>query len=360
MTKLKCSIIILLSLLTACGESQETIKPAVEDMTESVYASLTIEPEDMYDVYTTISGIIDSIAVSEGDTVHKGQLIALISSDISHLNTENAKLNLELAKKRYTGDANLLEKLEDQISANNDQLQLDSINYFRQKRLMEKNVGSKIELQTKKLKYDISKSNRDMLQKEYEQLQIQLKNQLKQSQNSLSLAKVSLDDYMIRADIDGSVYSIMKEKGEIISPQTPIAKIGRSNSFLIVMRIDEVDIARVALGQKIVVSLDAYKGQTFSGKVSKIYPLKDDRTQTFKVEAIFDIAPERLYAGLSGEANIIISKKKNVLTIPLEYLTDDQKVLTDTGRVAVELGVRNIDKVEIISGINKTTEIKKP
>lgn len=348
------------TILISCSQNKDTIKPKLEDMTESVYASVTIEPEDMYDVYTTATGIIDSFAVSEGDTVKKNQLIAVITADISKLNKENAQLNLKLAQNQYTGQSNLLEKLQDQIKANNDQLELDSINYYRQVRLMEKNVGSKADLQAKKLKFELSKSNRDMLEKEYEQTKIQLRTNYAQSKNAVQQAITNLNDYMIRSDINGTVYSLLKEKGELITPQIPIAKIGQSDSFLIVMKIDEVDIARVELGQEVIVSLDAYKGQTFEGKVSKIYPLKDDRTQTFKIEAMFVNPPKALYAGLSGEASIIISHRKNVMTIPLEYLTADKKVLTDDGEKSVKLGLKNIDKVEIISGIDTSTKIKKP
>lgn len=352
--------IIALIFLVSCSEEQDYIQPTIEDMTESVYASVSIVPKDMYDVYTVATGIIDSIAVTEGDTVKKGQLIAIISSDATQVNKENAMLNLNLAKERLKGKANILEKLQEQIEASSNQLELDSINYFRQLRLMEQNVGSKIDLQVKKLKYELSKSNRNILLKEYQQSKIELSNGFKQSKNLLELAKSNLGDYLIKSDIDGTLYSLLKEKGELISPQTPIAQIGRTGDFLIEMRIDEVDIAKIDLGQKVIITLDSYKRKTFSGYVSKIYPIKDERTQTFKVEAIFDEAPEKLYAGLSGEANVIISTKKNVMTIPLGYLTADNQVITENGKKSVKIGLQNMDKVEIISGIDSTTKIEKP
>ena len=106
--------------------------------------------------------------------------------------------------------------------------------------------------------------------------------------------------------------------------------------------------------------MDAYKDVVFKAKVSKIYPKKDERNQTFLVEALFNKPPEILYPGLSGEANIVISKKANVLTIPIAYLTSDNKVKTDDGLVFVKTGLQNMDYVEILSGISKETYIYKP
>ena len=93
--------------------------------------------------------------------------------------------------------------------------------------------------------------------------------------------------------------------------------------------------------------------------MSKIYPKKDERNQTFTVEAVFVSQPEILYPGLSGEANIIIAKKEKVLTIPKSYLLDDNKVKTDEGYVTVKTGLQNMDYIEILSGISKDTYIYK-
>jgi len=78
------------------------------------------------------------------------------------------------------------------------------------------------------------------------------------------------------------------------------------------------------------------------------------------VEAFFDIAPEKLYPGLSGEANIIIATKENSLIIPKEYLIDNNKVKTDDGIVSITTGLQDLGFVEIIDGITKDTYIYKP
>ena len=140
----------------------------------------------------------------------------------------------------------------------------------------------------------------------------------------------------------------------------PLASIGSETDFIIEMLVDEVDIVRISKNQKVIISLDAYKGEVFTGKVSKIYPKKDERNQTFLVEALFDELPKTLYPGLSGEANIIIANRKDVLTIPKEYLNEDNKVKTDEGDLTIEIGLQNMDFVEVLSGITEETNIYKP
>lgn len=352
---------IMLITLISCGKEEESVKPVVQNLTESVYASVTVQPEELYDVYASASGIISKIYLSEGDTIAKDQLLAEVSSDLSKLNKENAQLNFELARKKYKGDANILDRLKDELEANQDQLTQDSINYARQKRLMEKGVGASAELEAKKLKYDLSKKQRSILQKQYEQTEIELRNNYKQSANAVKKAMTNLSDFSIRSKLDGKIFSLLKEEGELITQQTPIASIGLRNSFIIEMRIDEVDIASILIDQKVIITLDAYKGKTFEAKITKIYPVKDDRTQTFKVEARFINPPESLYAGLSGEANIVISQKENVMTIPLEYLLEGSKVVTEDGEIEVKTGMRNIERVEIESPrIDSNTKIIKP
>lgn len=352
---------IILITLISCGKEEESVKPIVQNLTESVYASVTLQPEEMYEVYASASGIISKIYLREGDTIAKGQILAEVTSDLSKLNKENAQLNMELARKKYKGDANILDRLKDEIEANQDQLSQDSINYVRQKRLMDKGVGASADLESRKLKYDLTKKQRTILLKQYEQTAIELKSNYQQSENAVEKAMSNLSDFSIRSYIDGMVYAMMKEEGELITQQSPIATIGLRNSFIIEMRIDEVDIASVLLEQKVIISLDAYKGKTFDAIITKIYPVKDDRTQTFKVEARFVNPPTALYAGLSGEANIVISQKDKVMTIPLEYLTESGKVITEDGEIEVKTGMRNIERVEIESSkINTNTKIIKP
>jgi len=140
----------------------------------------------------------------------------------------------------------------------------------------------------------------------------------------------------------------------------PLAAIGSSDAFVIEMLVDEVDIVKLKIGYKALVTLDAYNSQVFEAVVSKIYPRKDERSQTFKVEAIFKNPPEVLYPGLAGEGNIIVAQKEDALTIPKEYLIENNKVRTEEGIIEISLGLQNLERAEVLSGLDADTYILKP
>ncbi|NNF02035.1 MAG: HlyD family efflux transporter periplasmic adaptor subunit [Bacteroidia bacterium] len=358
---IRTSILLLLLLqLFSCTSNDEKITPTIGNMSESVYASVTILPQDLYDVYTAAPGIIDQILVEEGDSVKLGQVLATVTTNDPKLNIENAELNLELAKQNYKGRATILSSIEKEIQTSKDQYSLDSSNYFRQKKLWQQNVGSEFELKNKKLKYEVSANNLEILKKKLRQTSFELENIYKQAQNSLKKAQSNLNDHIISSRIDGKIYSILKHEGEVIALQEPLAKIGKSNSFIIEMQVDEIDIPKVSIGQVAIISLDAYENKVFEAAITKVLPLKNERTQTFQVEGKFTEVPPVLYAGLSGEANIILSEKKNTMSIPIRFLIDGNKVKTEKGIVNVETGMRNLENVEIISGIDSLTTIIKP
>lgn len=79
------------------------------------------------------------------------------------------------------------------------------------------------------------------------------------------------------------------------------------------------------------------------------------------MEAEFTTGPEILYPNLSVEANIILQTRKEVLSIPLSYLLDGRYVLVSPNdRQEVETGIRDLKRVEILSGIDSATVIYKP
>lgn len=352
---------IAIFVLHSCQESVETTKPEYRDMIISVYASLLVVPEDNHKVYAEVSGLIREILVGEGDAVRKSQVIARIEANQDSYNFETASLQEQLAEENLKGPASQLDVLENEIQALKVQLANDSVQYYRQEKLWKQNIGSRNEYENRKLKYELTLENLSALRKKYSSLQQELENIYKQSKVRLSQAQSQLEDYDIKADIDGRIYSIYKEEGELLSRQEAFCEIGKAEDFIIEMTVDEVDITSINIGQLVLMDLEAYPDSIFRARVTKIYPTKNIRTQSFKIEAQFEESPSRLYSGLSGEANIITDTKNRVLTIPLEYLTQDNHVLNQQGhKLLLELGERNMDRVEILGGIDSSMLIRKP
>lgn len=347
-------------IILSCSDKQDGILPAERNLTESVYSSVTIQPDSLYKVFSSVSGILEFNFVDEGAIVLKGDQLVQITNNTPKLNTQNAKLVLDLAKENYNGSAAIIGSIEDEITAAKLKYKNDSINYFRQKNLWDQNIGSKVQYDTKKLNYELASNQLNLLENKLTRTKNELLTAVKQAQNNYRTASINTKDFTIRSKINGKVYAIYKELGEIVTSMEALASIGSSSDFTIEMLVDEVDIVRISKGQNTFITLDAYIGKIFKGKIFKIYPKKDERNQTFKVEAVFENPPDVLYPGLSGEANIIIVKKENVLTIPKAYLIDDNKVKTDEGLTTITTGLQSMEYIEVLSGITKGTYIYKP
>lgn len=351
---------LLLLLIVSCGEQREKIFPKKVTLTESVYASVTVQPDSLYQVYAAVAGILENNLVEEGDTVQKGTPLLQIINNTPKLNTENAKLALQLARENYNGSSAILRSLEDEIQAATLTFQNDSINYFRQQRLWEQNIGSKVEYDNRKLAYQLSRNSLNLLKNSYARTKNELHTQVQQATNNVKTSQIATEDFTVISKINGKVYALFKNQGEIVTTMEPLASVGSDDTFIIELLVDEVDIVKLSTDQKVLVTLDAFQDRIFEAKVYKIYPRKDERSQTFKVEALFENPPTKLYPGLAGEGNIIIAKKEEVLAIPKAYLIQGNQVRTEDGLVSVKIGLQNLDQVEILEGIDSNTSILKP
>jgi multidrug resistance efflux pump len=347
-------------LLLTCSDNTNKILPVERSLTESVYSSATVQPDSLYQVYAIVAGIIENNLVEEGSLVSEGQSLIQIINNTPELNTQNAKYALELAKENYNGSATILESIEDEMASARLKYKNDSTNYFRQRNLWKQQIGSKAEYDTKKLNYELSQNNLKLLESKYKRTKNELLNAVKQAQNNYKTSLITTKDYTVNSKINGKVYALYKEPGEIVNTMEPLAAIGSKRNFIIELLVDEVDIVKISLGQDVLITLDAYKNQVFKGKTSMIYPQKDERNQTFLVEAVFEKPPNVLYPGLSGEANIIIAKKEHVLTIPKSYVIDGSMVKTDEGLTPITTGLENMEFIEVLSGINKDTYLYNP
>jgi multidrug resistance efflux pump len=359
-------IIILISILTAitfsCSNKDSgEIKPIKGTITESVYASGIIKAEDQYTVLSSVSGVLQNTKVVVGQSITIGQPLFQIDSDKASLTTENARLAYQLSQEnsRYIQDK--ISEMETKVQTAKDKLALDQSVYNRNKNIKQYNVISEVEYEKVELAYKNSKSNYESALKQLSQLKIQLQNDQSRNNNNLKISEKSQGDYSIKSAFTGTLFDILVKDGTLITPQTPLAIIGKKNAYLLELDIDENDMVRVTIGQKVVVTLDSYKGKVFEAIVDKIYPIMNERSRTFKIEAHFVDAPTKLYPNLTAEANIIIQIKKEVLTIPKSYLLDENFVLVNKDeKRKVKIGLSDYQNVEILEGLQANESIYRP
>lgn len=346
-------------LLGACKSKQEKIHPVVQTITESVYASGTVKSRDQYQVFPTVNGLVQQIMVTEGDLVRKGDPIMRLSNEAVRLSRENAQLAAEYSS--VGANSARLNELRINIDLARTRMQTDSALLGRQRNLWAQEIGTRNELDGRELAYKNSVTAYKAAILRYNDLQRQVEFGARQSLKNLQISNVQSGDYIIRSEAAGRVYSVLKEVGEMAGPQSPVAVIGAAGSFMIELQVDEYDIAKLRPGQKVVVSMDSYKGQVFEAVVEKINPLMNERSRSFTVDAAFTTRPPELYPNLTVEANVVIRVKQNALTIPRNYLIDDTYVLTNQNeKKKVVTGLKDYQRVEVVGGLTKDDVIQKP
>lgn len=351
----------LLLVMSSCSKKEEGIKPTFGTITESVYANGIIKAEDQYTVYSTVTGVLKKINVIAGQKVNIDQSLFEIESEKALLNTENARLAYQLSQEssRYIQDK--IAEMEMKVQSERDKLALDESVYNRYKNIKQYNVISEVEYDKIVLAYKNSTSNYELANKQLSQLKTQLKNDQNQKNVNLKINQKSENDYNIKSAFTGELFDVLVKEGMLITPQLPLAIIGKENAYILALDVDENDMVRVKIGQNLLISMDSYKGNVFEGVVDKIYPIMDERSRTFKIEAHFTKLPKKLYPNLTAEANIIIQIKENVLTIPKSYLVEDNYIIMKNNeKRKVSIGLSDYQNVEILSGLKATETIYKP
>lgn len=191
--------------------------------------------------------------------------------------------------------------------------------------------------------------------------------QVKQAAANFESALAQISKAVIKAPIPGVVTKQDAKVGEIVSANAPVISIISVGNLQIEANIPEVDIGKVMIGNPVKVTLDAFPGEEFSGKVTYIDPAETiiDGVVNFKLTIIFNSADERLKSGLTANLNIQTLTKSDVLILPqyaiLEYDSGAFARIQSgksTKEIPITIGIRGQDSsVEIISGLNEGDEV---
>ena len=346
-------------LFTACSSKQEKTKPLQESITESVYASGIVKSKNQYKVFSLANGLIDTILVTEGDVVKKGDSIIKLVNTTAELNVENAQLSANYAS--VITNAEKLEELKISVDIAKTKMENDALLLQKQANLWSQQIGTFNDLLQKQLTAKTSYNAFETSKLRFATLKKQINFQGKQSQKNLALVQKINSDFIVKSNVNGKIYQLPLKKGEMVNTLNPVAIIGDDLAFSLELQVDEYDINRVKIGQKIALSMDSYKGQVFECIVTKIDPIMNEKTKSFTIEASFISPPTTLYPNLTCEANIIIQQKIKTITIPRAYLLEgDFVMLEKEKKVKVKTGLKDYQKVEILSGISVNDIIFKP
>lgn len=226
----------LLLLLSGCGREQETIRPTVGPITESVYASGIVKAAGQYQVYPTVTGTVMALLVKEGDTIAAGAPLVRIDDRTAGASTRISTAQLQLLERNAREDGPVLTQLREAVEQARDRYTVDSTNYARQKALWAQQIGSRNELDQRELAYTTSRAGFTRAVKALQEARDRLRTELEVARNNAAISTAGSDDRTPRSLIAGVVYDLLVEPGELATPQKAIAVVGSATDLYLSWR----------------------------------------------------------------------------------------------------------------------------
>ncbi len=192
---------------------------------------------------------------------------------------------------------------------------------------------------------------------------------LQQNKNALADAQSNLAYYTVTAPLSGTVAKVDVIAGDSASSGSAAATI-ITNQKLANISLNEVDAAKVAIGQQVTLTFDAIPDLTIAGKVTQIDALGtvSQGVVTYNVQIAFDTQDTRVKAGMSVNASIVTAVKQNVLLVPnsavktsgtqtyvdvLDATTTQPGVSPVPVQTPIQVGLANDTSTEVVSGLTE-------
>ena len=288
-------VLIVFVVLALRSSGVKRTKVTVElakkgEITSLVTATGKVKAQADVDISADVMGRIEQLPVKEGELVKEGQLLVMIDDRSRRMDVAQARGSLQSA-----------------ISAR-DKAKID---LDRVKQLFSKKLSSQSDL-------DFAQNTND-----------QAEAQVQVYQANLDRAQDQLSKCTIRAPMDGIITKLNSEKGENViigtmnSPGTIIMIISDLSAIEIEAEVDETDIARVALDQKVVITLDAFPDTTFAGKVIEIGNSPQaasyagtDQITNFIVKVLILDKVVNIKPGMTASVDITTNAASNIIKVP--------------------------------------------
>jgi HlyD family secretion protein len=261
-------LLVVLSKAGVLGKDEGTKvtaeKAAQRNITETVTATGKVFPEVEVKVSPDISGEIVELNVLEGDTVHRGQVLARIYADIYASQRDEAAAVVAQSQAQVSNSQAQLGALK----ATLDQAQSA---YNRQKTLRDQKVISQAEFETAQQAYESAKANYLAAQSGIKANQANVRNAMA----GLTRANKDVGRATIVAPMDGVVSLLSVKKGERVAGNsfnvgTEMMRIADLSSIEVQVDVGENDIPKVKLGDTANIEIDAFNNRKFKGVVYKI------------------------------------------------------------------------------------------
>lgn len=320
-----------------------TVPLKIGTITVSTSATGTVEPEELVDVGSQVSGKIqefgtdiNGIEVDYGSPVREGQLLARIDPSLYEAELKQSAARVSQAEASVvSAEADLLQQKA--------VLKLAELNWERADNLFSSKAISKADHDAARSNYDTAAASIAVAEA-----------RIKQSTAELDSAKAQYD-YAKRnlnyCDIVSPVDGIIIDRRVNIG-QTVVSSMSASSLFLIAkdlkrmqiwVSVNEADIGRIKVGMPVEFTVDAFPQQQFFGEVGKIRlnASLSSNVVTYVVEVNTDNSDNKLVPYLTAKVNFIEAREHDVLLLPaaaLRFIPDPAMVLPEDEAILETLG----------------------
>ncbi|HNI37013.1 MAG TPA: efflux RND transporter periplasmic adaptor subunit [Pseudomonadales bacterium] len=288
-----------------------------------------------------LGGLVQKLNVKKGDKITAGEVLVELWNEDRKASVTQAEASLSAAMHQ-----------QKQACINANQNARDS---QRAKSLYEKRLISSAQTEAA-----------STLSRTAQQACDAAEDQVKMNQANLDLAQSHYDLTFLRAPYDGVVVEVNSELGEYVTPSPsgvltkPVIEMLDNTCLYVTAPIDEVDAKPLRVGQRVRITLDAFRGQEFDGHLTRVAPYVvevEKQARTVDVDVRFDNIPQdvALLIGYSADVEIVLDTRNQVLRIPTEAIIDKKSayVLQD-GKLHkrdIVTGLSNWTMTEVVSGL---------
>ena len=348
------------------------------DLAKSVVATGKVTPIIKVEVKSKASGIVKKLLVDYGDHVTQGQLLAQLDKLEIQAQVEQSRAALEAAQANFKSTQADFERAK--VDAEGPDVPLLKRAYDRATGMAKDGVVSASALDDAEKNYEMSLNKQNVSKAQVTVLKAKIAQsqaQVAQDQANLTQLHEQLSYTDIVSPIDGIVLSRDVEMGDAVSSilvlgssATLVMTLGDTSEVYVKGKVDESDIGKVYLGQPARIKVESFKDKTFNGKVTKISPMgvEKDNVTTFEVRVSIQNPGGELKAEMTANAEIILEEHKNVLQIPegaIIYDKDkkasvevpDPKGKDGKNKLAVNIGISNGAKTEVLSGLKEGDQV---
>jgi HlyD family secretion protein len=179
---------------------------------------------------------------------------------------------------------------------------------------------------------------------------------------SVEIARLAIAETRLVAPFAGTITSLDVQVGEFVSPGQTVIVLSELAALQAEINLDETDVARIAIGGTVVITVDAFPGAELSGKVTDIAPSASIQSGVvlYPVTVRLDPTDLPLRPGMTANVTIIVEKRENTLSVPFRAVETEGgqafvTLQTDAGsqRVPVTLGLITDTQIEILSGVDE-------